>query len=82
MEGSMLPILKVAAEEASRQGLPLDKYTVSVSDEGESVGVLFRAPERTDPKPLVIRFGGGNPPSYEILIRKADRKILVSAYSK
>ncbi len=78
MEGRLLPFLKVAAEEAERQHLPLDKYIVTLSEERESVLFVFRA--HGQPK---FTFGGGGVPGrYGMEVRKSDLKLIYSGYSR
>ena len=76
--GSSLKWIRVAEPEFEREKLDLNKYTISVVDEGDSVAVMLRAADI----PKGARGNTAGYPGYEVEISKKDLKVLQSNYTR
>lgn len=76
LPGKSLKWIHIAEPQFKREKLDLDKYTVTVFEEDESVAVIltsFDAPKRS-------RGSGGTYPAYEVEISKKTMKIIRASY--
>jgi len=74
--GSSLKWIRVAQPEIERQRLNLDKYTVVVTEERDSVTVMVEAPD-------IVKGARGNAsafPEYAVEVSKKDLKVVRSYY--
>jgi hypothetical protein len=76
LPGSALKWIHIAEVEFAREKLDLDKYRISVEEEGDSVFVILTGLKQ--PKNAVGSVGPD--PGYEVEISKKDRKVLRSNY--
>jgi hypothetical protein len=76
LPGRSLKWIRIAEREFARQGLDLDKYTVTVFEEDDSVSVILRAVDQ----PRNVRGSGGSYPGYEVEINKRTKKIVRANY--
>jgi len=74
--GSSLKWIHAAEPEFQRKNLDLDKYTVSVVEQNDSVTVALTSPDSVKG----ARGSTGSYPGFEVEISKKDLKILRSNY--
>ena len=74
--GSCLKWIRAAEPEFQRKQLDLDKYNISVVEQGNSVVVILSSPG----SPKGARGSIGAHPGYEVEVNKRDLKVLRSNY--
>lgn len=78
LPGKSLKWIHIAEQQFKREKLDLDKYTVTVFEEEDSVAVIltsFDAPKRS-------RGSAGTYPAYEVEISKKTLKIIRANYTR
>lgn len=74
--GASLKWVHAAEPEFQKRGLNLDKYTIRVVDQDDSVIVMLQASDSSEG----ARGSSGSAPGYEVEISKKDRKVMRSNY--
>jgi hypothetical protein len=74
--GASLKWIRAAEPEFQQKNLDLDKYTVSVVEQNDSVTVILRSSDSVEG----ARGSSGKYPGYEVEISKKDLRVLRSNY--
>ena len=74
--GACLKWIHAAEPEFEQKKLDLDRYTISVVEDNDSVTVILKSPDAAEG----VRGNTGRYPGYEVEIRKKNRKVVRSNY--